>query len=298
MARVLVTGASGYLGCALIPRLVREHEVSAIGRREPAASFGAEVEYLTADLTRHDEARARLGPWRWDAVVNMAGPVVRSALDWNGQRAVLFAHVRIALSLRSLVPEEWSGRFLHISSMMVYGLPAAVPLREDHPRRPVNAYGVGKVLAEDVLATSHLEDVWFLRLPGLFSAERRAGALYHFMRAARTGEPIHITSSEPTAWDVLHVADAAEAIVRSLRASESNPGPVNVSYGEPVELVAIAQRFRELAGGAVEVIDTTGVSHPVFQMDVSRARRLLDGWPPATLQERLAELWEGATPSP
>ncbi|HEX8360767.1 MAG TPA: NAD(P)-dependent oxidoreductase [Longimicrobium sp.] len=286
-ARVLVTGATGFLGRPLVERLAREYQVTALARSVDE-ELPAGVERLPADLAEASEAREALAPWRWDAVVNLAGPAPKGIAGFADGAALVGAHVRAAANLRAAIPAGWAGRLVHASGFIVYGIPRRVPVAEDHPRAPLHAYALGKMLAEDVLLAGDGLDRWILRLPGLFSEERREGALYRFIRAARDGEPLAITAPDPLPWDVLHVGDAVDAILLALAAEARDPGPVNVGHGEPVELAAVARWIAERAGTGSEV-RLEGPAHPVFAMDITRARTLM-GWSPPPLRERLESL--------
>ncbi len=286
--RVLVAGATGFLGRPLVERLARAgSKVTALARSVDGA-LPAGAERLAADLADAAAAREALSPWRWDAVVNLAGPAPKGIAGFADGAALVGAHVRAAANLRAAVPAGWPGRLVHASGFIVYGIPRRVPVPEDHPRAPLHAYALAKVLAEDVLLAGGGLDRWILRLPGLYSEERREGALYRFIRAARDGEPLSITAPDPLPWDVLHVDDAVEAIIRALAAEARDPGALNVGHGEPVELSAVARWIAERAGKGSEV-RVDGPAHPVFAMDVSRARALL-GWSPPPLHARLAAL--------
>jgi nucleoside-diphosphate-sugar epimerase len=266
--KIAVTGATGFLGRHVVAKLrARGCEVTALSRAD-------------GNLADPEGATRALSPWRWDAVVNLAAPVTGGTEDLATGMAAARAHARIALAIR----RHARGRIVHTSSMTVYGLPRAVPVREDHPRVPMHLYGLGKLLAEDVL-----DDVAIvLRFGGLFSEERRAGALFHFCRAANEGAPLRVTAPTPTPWEILHVDDAAEGIARATMQDDLLPGAMNLGYGESIELVEMARRIATRAGKGSAVQATT--EHPAFQLDVTRARTLL-GWNPRSLGERLAALY-------
>lgn len=290
--RCLVTGATGFLGRALVPRLLRAGAHVTAQVRSPANLPG--VELRLGDMAEPGWAAATRAEWRWDDVVHLAGPVSASRGEFTDDAKVTRAHAVIALSLAAAIPEAWTGRVVHTSSMTVYGAAPRLPVPEDQPLAPRFAYALGKVLAEDVWRASRRPDVWLLRLPGLFSAERRSGGLYHFVRAGLDGRAIELTAREPTLWDILHVDDAAEAILRALASPRAFRGAMNVSYGEVVSLERVGARIAELTRGQ-GVVNVTGVSHPEFQLDISRAAEYLS-WPPCSLDERLRELvrqWEG-----
>jgi nucleoside-diphosphate-sugar epimerase len=292
MSRVLVTGASGFFGAALVPRLMgAQYTVTSLSRTPSPLGSGSDVEHVAVDLRDAAATRRALSPFRWDAVVHLAGPAPKSEQTWADSVDTVTAHVQAVLHLTAATPPGWSGRFVHASGMIAYGTPESLPVLEDHRRRPMHAYGLAKRLAEDVLLGSNLADRWILRLGGLFSERRKSGALFNFARAASAGEPLRVTTtSPPVPWEVLHVDDAAEAVMRSLSSPARDPGPLNVGYGEPIHIVEIAERFAKGAQRGSQVV-LTGPSPPRFHADISKARRLLD-WPPASLAERLDQLRE------
>jgi len=290
---ILVTGAAGFLGSLLMQRLVAEgHRVTALDYEPGASLFGRTVEYVQVDLTDVTRAREVLIPWRWNAVINLAGSFVRGGETCQESYSLIRSHTAIALNLCLCIPEQWRGPFIHASSMTVYGMPQRQPVDEHHPRLPLDGYGMAKALAEDMLCSwwgRYASNCWLLRFPGLFSEDRHSGALYHFIRSAHQGNPLVISASKPTPWDVLHVSDAVEAIMRALRTDCHGPGPINISYGEAVELEQIARLIVKITQSKSEVQNPSNIRHPVFQMDISRARQLLN-WPPCTLRQRLEQL--------
>jgi UDP-glucose 4-epimerase len=292
---VLVTGASGFLGHPLVERLIEAgYKVTAVGLRHKESPFVSAVDYHCVDLADCSSSLQFLLPWRWDAVVNLAGPLPSKQVSWPEDCRILHQHTNIALNICSAVNPLWVGRFIHASSMTVYGCPEYLPVDEAHPRKPSTAYGMAKCLVEDIVlnATQYKKlDCWLLRFPGLFSETRRSGALYNFMQAAACGRPIVISTSEPTPWDVLHRDDAVEAIMRTLVSEGRNPGPINISYGSPIELVTMAEMIAALGRPRVAVENSYGVRHPVFQMSIEKTRGLFD-WPPVSLQSRITSLWE------
>jgi nucleoside-diphosphate-sugar epimerase len=284
---ILVTGASGYLGRRLVPRLIAlGAQVAVQVRRDDESWAGLDV--MQGDLRDPAAAEALRRGWRWQQVVHLAGSVTPAAKDFASEADAARAHLQLALAVSRALPVGFAGRVVHASSMSVYGSAPELPVPEHQRLTPRFLYAVGKVIAEDVWSASSCEDCWCLRLPGLFSAERKSGALFHFTRAALLGQPIQISAAEPTLWDVLHVDDAVEAIVRALASRVRLKGPINVSYGEVVDLMKMARLVARLTTG-VDVINLTGVTHPPFQLDIGLARQLI-AWPPCNLETRITEL--------
>lgn len=143
---ILVTGASGFVGTALIPRLRRAgHTVVGIDRR-PLQQIEIE-QFVEADL-RNDEAREEAFREPVDLVIHLAaakddfGITDEEFYEENRDvtRALLDSGVRHGV-------RDW----IFYSSVAVLGLAGAdnrAPSAEDAAPRPYNAYGGSKQEAE------------------------------------------------------------------------------------------------------------------------------------------------------
>jgi len=154
--RVVVTGAAGKLGRAVVGHLVETGwDVLATDRVRPAGYAG---EFVTADLTDHGQVLELMcglvdeHPGRVDAVVHLAavpapGIVTNSATFANNVPATwnVFNAARAA-GIRNVV---WA------SSETVLGLPFDVappyaPVDEEYRARPESTYSLGKVVEEEM----------------------------------------------------------------------------------------------------------------------------------------------------
>ncbi|MGC5013400.1 NAD-dependent epimerase/dehydratase family protein [Streptosporangium sp. DT93] len=154
MSRVLVTGSAGRLGRSVVTSLAAAgHEVigvdSAPGTPREAAST------LPADLTDLGETHSVLAHFRPEAVVHLAAiavPFSRSEATTfrvNTQLAFNVCAASVALGVEKLVVAS-------SPTVIGYGAPggwtpAYLPLDEDHPARPWNAYNLSKLVAEQTM---------------------------------------------------------------------------------------------------------------------------------------------------
>lgn len=145
--KVLITGASGFIGRRLAAELVRRgHEVAALVRK---TSRTAPLETIPVALVVGDLSNpASLGPAvaGRDVVFHLAGVVQAvdeadfQAANVAGTRNLVEACLGIAATIR---------RFVFVSSIAAAGPNATDrPAAEDEPPRPVSAYGRSKLAAE------------------------------------------------------------------------------------------------------------------------------------------------------
>lgn len=236
MSRVLITGATGFLGAALVPVLrAAGHEVLATGR-DPArlaALADAGCATLPLDLAQPvpDSTAHSIG--RLDAVVHCAALSAPS-----GRRArFIAANVTATRHLLSLARGAGVRRFVNISSPSVYFAPRdQLDVAEDMPLpRPFNHYAATKARAEAlVLAQGDLGPV-SLRPRGIYGPGDRALLPRLLQAAAR--RPLPMLRGGRAAIDLTHVDDVTRAIRAALEAGPGAEGQsINISGGEMLPL--------------------------------------------------------------
>ena len=138
--RILVTGASGFVGVNLVEALrARRHEVV-----EFSLEKGGDVTdtKLLEKLMRDERIEAL---WH--------GAAITAGAEREKREAGRILEVNTLATVRALEAAARAGvrRFVYPSSSAVYGSTAfegAGPVREDEPLRPLNLYGISKVAAE------------------------------------------------------------------------------------------------------------------------------------------------------
>jgi UDP-glucose 4-epimerase len=188
-------------------------------------------------------------------------------------------------------------RLVYASSSSVYGVTPTLPLREDGPCQPVSPYGVTKLAAEHLAVLYHrtyaLPTV-SLRYFTVFGPRQRPDMAFHrFLKAARSGEPIHLYGDGRQTRDFTYVSD----IVTATRAAavSGQPGSVyNVGGGERVELNHVLQLIEEISGTPLQIQREEaqkGDMRDTFA-DTTAARRDLGFQSSVRLAEGLAREWD------
>jgi UDP-glucose 4-epimerase len=149
--RLLVTGGAGYIGSIVASHLLGAgHEVVVLdnlerGHREAVPS-GARL--VVVDLLERD-ALGEVMEERFDGVLHFAALALVGESVSHPERYYR-TNVGGTLNLLEAMIAAGVGRLVFSSTCAVYGQPDEVPISEDAPPRPVNAYGASK-LAVDMM---------------------------------------------------------------------------------------------------------------------------------------------------
>ena len=235
--RVLVTGASGFVGRHLVPELARAgHEPLAVVRR--AGSAPPDSTEVVADLA---------GPLddlpRADAVVHLAQANVR----FPDGAAELYA-VNTVATQRLLDHARRSGasRFVLASTGSVYGF-ADAPLSEDDPVRAHDFYALTKVQAEELVAA--YRDFFataVLRLFVPYGPGQEGRMIPALAARVRDGRPVTLNGDGRPRSNPVYVGDVARVVLAAL--GRDGHVTVNVAGDEVVDIRQLAERIGAILG--------------------------------------------------
>jgi GDP-4-dehydro-6-deoxy-D-mannose reductase len=290
--RVLVTGASGFLGPYVVRALADAGaEVSGGGLAAPVVPGLANA--LALDITDPRSVARAFEVARPEVVVHLAG---FSSVGKSWEHEALCWRVNADGTARVLEAAGNRGaRVLLASTAEVYGAAGAddEPLNEGIPPQPISPYGRSKVAAEGlVLAAGGVVARLFSVVgPGQaadFAIPRWATAL-----ARRT--PVLKVGKLDNRRDFLHAADAASAL--RLLAERGTSQPYNVATGETTTLAGMLKTLCDLAGYTPEIVvaeeNLRPADPPALRGDASRLRAL--GWEPRKdYRIALREIWQEA----
>lgn len=242
--RVLITGASGFVGFHLINEALAENlEVYAAVRPNSMIKHldDLPVQYLDLDFTSPEHLRNSLNTHAFDYIIHAAGITkAKSAAEYNTVNAAYTKN--LALAAVSLTkPLE---KFVFVSSLAALG-----PLQnlstqiEDHTiANPVTNYGKSKLLAE-----AYLQEITELPLliirPTAVYGPREKDILILFKSINKGLEP-HIGKFTQQ-LSFIYVKDLAGIIIKALRSKIQNKS-YNVSDGQVYNRYALADYTKEL----------------------------------------------------
>lgn len=256
---VVVTGAAGFVGSALVAELRRRgHRVVAMDRR-PVAVPPADVEALlplTGDLLDRD-ALADAAFETADAVIHLAGcPGVRdTAADVEARRA----RDNVAATARVLAAVPAEVPLVVASSSSVYGGSTGAPSRESDRLAPRGGYARSKVEVEALCARRAAAGgrVTVVRpFTVVGEGQRPDMALVRWLRAAEAGRPLEVFGSLERTRDLTDVRGVA-AVLGALAEGAHVPGGVlNIGTGRPHTLAEVVAAVAEVTGRDVRTVVT------------------------------------------
>lgn len=232
--KLLLTGASGFLGRHIVKALARNYQIIGISRNKLSNT-------LQADLSKGE---ANLKGQNFDLVIHAAGKA--HSIPKNREEAAVFFQVNHTGTVNLLNSLSSCSRLpraiVFISTAAVYGSRTGVELDENIPLNATDPYGLSKIKAEEeVLAWG--KEKWvttaILRLP-LVAGKNPPGNLGGMIKAIKKGYYFNIGNGGAHRSMVL-----AEDVSDIMIAAASTGGIYNLTDG-------VHPTYREISGRIVE----------------------------------------------
>jgi GDP-4-dehydro-6-deoxy-D-mannose reductase len=312
--RVLVTGADGFVGSWLVPRLrATGHAVVAALQPDSAAperwAGDAGIRVARLDLTDGASVRA-LAALAPEAVVHLAAVASGGDARRDPGAAWVVNAVGTALLAGALGQIVAQGRgdplLLLASTAEVYGRGPETPRRETDPTAPVSSYAASKLAAEVAALEVHRRTGLRVVIARAFAHTGRGQdarfvvpALARRLLVARRAKApvIKVGNLEPVR-EFMHVADVVDAYGRLLERGRS--GEVyNVASGQGISLRDLLERLMEIVGYRVipeadhDLVRAADI--PYLVGDATRLQAATQWAPRVGLDELLREVVDAQT---
>jgi nucleoside-diphosphate-sugar epimerase len=244
--RILVTGASGFVGRPLCAQLLsRGHDVAALVRRD--GSQPPQTRALSGDLGDAPRLAALLADERPDCVVHLAAEIASQRSERKLREVNVDGTAHLLDACLALAGEQPSaGPRVVFASTVVTGDAHGALLSEDRPLPVQTPYGRSKQEGERLVLESGLPAVVVrpshVYGPGGWYVEELIAQLRRPGRFAVIGSGSNL-------WDVVHVDDVAAALVLAVESAPAG-STYHVADDEPITFYDfMALTARELALG-------------------------------------------------
>jgi NAD dependent epimerase/dehydratase len=300
--KVLVTGATGFIGGALVEQLVHAGaqvrafvRYSSLNPRERLGFLPAEVadqvEIALGDVADPDSVRDAVRGV--DTIFHLAA-LIAIPYSYAAPRSYLRTNVEGTLNV--LLAGRESRRIVHLSTSETYGTAQYTPMDERHPISPQSPYAASKAGADMLALSFHRSfevPVATARPFNTYGPRQTARAVIPtIIHQALDGTTVRLGATSPTR-DFTYVADTADGLMRLAGADEAIGDAVNIGTGREISIAEVVELVGELLGKDLTIEEVPERLRPGAS-EVERllcgnekARRLL-GWEPrVSLREGL-----------
>ncbi len=253
MERILITGASGFVGTEVLRQLVRRKiAVTAVGRHDPRAGtvcakacgtgVSAEeldeyVDFIKADITDKENIEAafahskgKLPPAGHDAVIHLAS----LPGDTGNPEEMVRVNVNGCVNILEFARGAKINRFVSASSISAYEWypatqfhpPDYMPVDEEHPCRPRDMYSSSKRMQELLMLTyagQFAMETCALRLTAVIGPAGKGGGRGWLEIARQMSEGKSVKIPHFSAEELCHYVDIRDAAAMCITAAE-HPG--------------------------------------------------------------------------
>lgn len=314
---VLVTGGAGYVGSVAVELLVAANERVVVLDslcRGYRAAVAPEAVFVAGDIRDVGLVRDLLAAHHVDTVMHFAA-FIEVGESCAAPAAYFENNLEGAHSVLKAMIASPSRRFILSSTAAVYGNPESVPIKEEAPTRPVNPYGLSKLMSEQVLD-------WYGKAYGLQFISLRyfnacgatplhgedhrpethlipnavlaALGTQNAVTVFGTDYPTHDGTCER---DYIHVADLAEAHLKAMTYLRDGGASavLNLGNSQAWSVLQVIEAVKRLSGKDFPVVYSDRRPGDAVSLVASseKARRILD-WRPqrSDLDTMVRDAWE------
>jgi UDP-glucose 4-epimerase len=294
MMRVAITGAKGLIGRSLIAFLVQEGKfaVTALTRNLPPdepikTEYPAEIKWIQGDLNSLSDCDALVEGQ--NVIIHLAhtnSPLTSDRDMADDTRLNLIPTLNL---LRAIEKAGRKPHFIYPSSGgAIYGnCIERVPFTEDHACRPINSYGIQKLVGEHYIRHSAERDhltATVLRIANVYgcllSPVRWQGFIGTALFQTLKDEPVRILGNLENIRDYVHMDDVCRAFIECLERRDRFD-IFNIGTGIGTSVEGVLNHIQQILGRPLKCIreDYEGASHlpPWGVLDITKARQDL-GW--------------------
>jgi nucleoside-diphosphate-sugar epimerase len=288
----LVTGGAGFVGSALVRRLLATgarvvvYDSFFSGRRRHVSGLGPGATVVEGDVFDEGALARVFERHRPEHVYHLVGDTfVPSA--YAEPRRFFRINVEGTLAVLQAVRRFGARRMLYVSSTEVYGRAPRQPLVETDPLAPANTYAVSKLAADRLCATffhEHAVPVVIARIFNCYGPrETQPYVVPEIVRQLSRGPVVRLGNADARR-DLTYVDDTAAGLQALMGSSVPDGDVAHVGSGTSVSIRHVAEICARLLGHERAVVETDPARLRRLDVDDFRAdaSRLRDatGWAP------------------
>ncbi len=299
--RVLVTGASGFIGSHLVEELVAEGFEVRVFLRYNSTGYIGNLSHLPPEVLERLEmywgdvrdltsvARATEGV---DAVLHLAAQI---SVPYSFQNPIDFAMNNVVGTANVLKAslDAGVGKVIHVSTSEIFG-GSDTPLSEDSRRLPRSPYAASKVGADAMVKSFYYAyglNTLIVRPFNTYGPRQSPRALIPWIIVqALKGDTVRLGNLKPRR-DFTYVKDTVRALILALKRETEGADEINLGTGRSFSVREVVEVVAKVLGKELKVIQDRSLVRPqrmeVFNLvsDNRKAREVLGWKPQVSLEE-------------
>lgn len=266
--KILVTGASGFIGTELINHLSNK-KFNIFGISNTINSNNITKIPLN-DLKKLNQFMSKNN---FDIVIHLA-----SMIQNDTPLKMYNSNCKTLINLLELCVNQKIKKFIFSSSHAVYGKTNYLPIDELHQTNPVTTYGNTKLICEQILQMySNFYDIEIINLRfGSIYGENQSKSTFisKLISSALDNKKINLDEYKNgfQIMDLLHVKDACKAIELSCNSNISS-NTYNIASGNPVTINEIADNVSKITKKNFYKIKKSKLETNHFFYDISKSKK-------------------------
>ena len=245
MTRIVIIGASGYIGKFLVDALEKtSYDILAIKHN---ASVSSNVEIFSADITNPSALDTVLKDD--DIVLNLVGQIIPDLKKFT------ITNILGNIYLLNSCVQKKIKKIIFLSTINVYGENMGEPSLEDDSRKPSSDYAIIKSLIEDlykIYSKQHDLNVSILRLSNIYGPNA-SGIIGKLIHSIDSTEPITIYHNGEQIRDFLFIDDIVSGIVKIIDSPPNSYEIINLSSGIGISINNLISIIEKISHKKVNV---------------------------------------------
>lgn len=287
--KAFVTGGSGFIGHALVERLLKDgYEVTILDLQEPTVKHKnvtwvnkSVMDEIAEDMHGHDIV------FHFAAILGVDNSDNRpmDTMHINLEGSVNVFRTAVSVGIKDMI---------YASSSEVYGEPREIPIREDSTKGPVSTYGVSKLAAEIYAKAFNHEfatNIHIVRFFNVYGPRQPHNFVVPiFLDKAMANQEIKVFGDGSQNRCFTYVEDAVDGVMQVIKKGKIGEA-YNIGNNKPTTIYELAKIVKAATKSKSDIVKAgfgkeTRLKEREIEYrvpDISRIQGL--GWKPTTLVE-------------
>lgn len=224
-ARILITGANGYIGRHLIAKY-KEKKFLKISKKY-------NKDFIKCDLTSKNDILNLIQSYNITKIINLASFVPKNFKQYQSDKNNINE-----LIIYNII-ELFKCELVHISSLAIYeGLNSPIIDEASKVVKLYSNYSLSKYNSEHIILNKYNYPYLIMRIPGIFGGDRKSGLIYNAIKKNLSGKKIKIKSLVNN-WSAMYIDDLLEILYQSKIKSIKDKKIINVNYQKQLSMYEI-----------------------------------------------------------